>query len=40
MIYMNGIGLHEPNDKDTIPTFFKEYTKIISVYKITKKIDK
>lgn len=29
-----------PNDKKSIPKFFKDYTKIISVYKITKKIDK
>ena len=26
-----------PNDKKSIPKFFKDYTKIISVYKITKK---
>ena len=26
-----------PNDVKTIPTFFKKYTKIITVYKINKK---
>lgn len=26
-----------PNDKESIPTFFEEHTKIIFVYKITKK---
>ena len=29
-----------PNDKECIPTFFKEHTQIIRTYKITKKIDK